>query len=167
MSLKIDGSKCTGCGACVNICPKRAITINGILAMIDENLCIQCGACAEVCSVGAIREVVPAHVKLSKGGDNMRYGYGRGFGFRGASPPWPYVGRGRGGLPRCWHLGAVMAPAGAPALYGGYPVWEPTSYSPQMPKHQQLGFLREEANALRSQLEEIESRIEELEAKEA
>jgi hypothetical protein len=29
-------------------------------------------------------------------------GWGRGFGFRGYSPPWPYVGLGRGGLPRGW-----------------------------------------------------------------
>ncbi len=29
--------------------------------------------------------------------------YGRGFGFRGFSPPWPFVGLGRGGLPRCWY----------------------------------------------------------------
>ncbi len=29
--------------------------------------------------------------------------YGRGFGFRGFSPPWPFVGIGRGGLPRCWY----------------------------------------------------------------
>ncbi|MFC2062459.1 hypothetical protein ACFLS8_00710 [Chloroflexota bacterium] len=28
-------------------------------------------------------------------------GGSRGFGFRGSSPSWPYVGRGRGGLPRC------------------------------------------------------------------
>jgi hypothetical protein len=29
---------------------------------------------------------------------------GRGFGFRGSSPPWPYVGMGRGGLPRCGYF---------------------------------------------------------------
>ena len=28
--------------------------------------------------------------------------FGRGFGFPGWSPPWPFVGLGRGGLPRCW-----------------------------------------------------------------
>ena len=28
--------------------------------------------------------------------------FGRGFGFRGWFPPWPFVGLGRGGLPRCW-----------------------------------------------------------------
>ena len=35
--------------------------------------------------------------------------FGRGFGFRGWSPPWPYVGLGRGGLPRCWAYGPFWA----------------------------------------------------------
>ncbi len=37
---------------------------------------------------------------------------GMGFGFRGSSPPWPYVGLGRGGLPRCGYFlsGAVGLP---------------------------------------------------------
>ena len=99
-----------------------------------------------------------------KGGVDMPNGYG--FGFRGASPPWPYIGRGRGGLPRCWYPGAVMSPANAPTFYGGYPAWGPAPYSPQMTKEQELGFLREEANALKRQSEEIEARIKELEAKE-
>ncbi|SIN66886.1 hypothetical protein SAMN05444368_0981 [Acetomicrobium flavidum] len=37
----------------------------------------------------------------------MPRGFGRGgcgFGFRGQSPAWPYVGMGRGGLPRCWYF---------------------------------------------------------------
>ena len=32
-------------------------------------------------------------------------GFGAGFGFGGSSPPWPYFGRGRGGLPRCAYPG--------------------------------------------------------------
>ncbi|MFC2070910.1 DUF5320 domain-containing protein [Chloroflexota bacterium] len=80
--------------------------------------------------------------------------YGRGFGFRGSSPPRPDAGRGRGGLPRCW----------SPGFYGGYPVRGQISYAPQITKEQELGFLKEESNALRSQLEEIVSRITELEA---
>ncbi|MFC1957804.1 DUF5320 family protein [Chloroflexota bacterium] len=87
-------------------------------------------------------------MKLSKGGETMQYGYGRGFGFRGASPAWPYVGRGRGGLPRCWH----------PGLWGGvtYPI--PT-------REEELGFLKDQADAMKRQLEDIESRIRESEKK--
>jgi len=51
----------------------------------------------------------------------MPYGFGRGgwgFGFRGSSPPWPFVGVGRGGLPRCGYF--LSGAAGMPAS-AGYP----------------------------------------------
>jgi len=104
------------------------------------------------------------HRNENQGGADMTYGYG--FGFRGTSPPWPYVGRGRGGLPRCWYPRAVPAPSYAPAVYGGYPAWGPGTYTPHMPQEQEMDSLKEESNALRRQLEEIEARIKELEAKE-
>jgi len=37
-------------------------------------------------------------------------------------------------------------------------------YSPQMTQEQELGFLKEEANAVKSQLEEIEARMRDLES---
>jgi hypothetical protein len=39
-------------------------------------------------------------------------GWGRGFGFRGYSPPWPYVGRGRAypGAGRTVNLGLRLMP---------------------------------------------------------
>ena len=98
----------------------------------------------------------------------MYYGFGRGFGFRGAAPPYPYVGRGRGGFPRCWYPGVWATPpayGGYPA-YSGYPTWEAMPYPPRMTPEQELGFLKEEANAVKSQLEEIEARIHDLENKE-
>ena len=81
------------------------------------------------------------------------YGYrrgGRGFGFRGSSPPWPYVGRGRGGLPRCGHFFRGAAS-------GAYP------YGPQMTREQELDFLKDEAEAIKNQLEQVDARIKELE----
>jgi len=50
-----------------------------------------------------------------------RGGFGRGgggFGFRGSSPPWPFVGLGRGGLPRCGYF--LSGAAGMP-MSPGYP----------------------------------------------
>ncbi len=46
---------CCGCGACLNICPKQAITMKedeyGFLyPEIDENKCIRCGQCKKVCA---------------------------------------------------------------------------------------------------------------------
>ena len=82
-------------------------------------------------------------------------GYGRGFGFRGSSPPWPYVGRGRGGLPRCYYPGLGTAQAGAWAPYQA-------PYGPAATRDQELSLLSSQAETLRSQLEQIERRIEEL-----
>ena len=53
--------------------------------------------------------------------------FGRGFGFRGRSPGWPYVGLGRGGLPRCWGYGGYV-PYGSYGPYGD--VWETPYASP-------------------------------------
>ena len=153
--VSIDNAKCTGCGSCVDVCPEQAITIHDDLAMINEDLCIQCGTCADACPAGAIRKVVPARVKLSRGGETMMYGYGRGLGFKGSSPPWPYAGRGRGGLPRCWH----------PSLWGGVTYPTSTPYWPTSTREEELGFLKDQADAMKCQLEDIESRIRELENK--
>lgn len=51
-----DKTKCSGCGACLNICPKNAIKFEknseGFLyPIIDEDKCINCGACKNVCPV--------------------------------------------------------------------------------------------------------------------
>lgn len=92
--------------------------------------------------------------------------YRHGFGFRGASPPWPYVGRGRGGLSRCWHPEFATASPYPPPFFAGYPAWGPTPPPAQISKEEELGFLKEEANAVKGQLEEIENRIKELEARE-
>ncbi|WP_165153796.1 Coenzyme F420 hydrogenase/dehydrogenase, beta subunit C-terminal domain [Parabacteroides sp. ZJ-118] len=45
---------CTGCGACVASCHKKAITLSineeGFYApVVDGNLCVDCGACQKVC----------------------------------------------------------------------------------------------------------------------
>ena len=98
------------------------------------------------------------------------YGFrgGRGFGFRGASPSWPYVGLGRGGLPRCWYPGLYTAPywpaMQAPSPFYGAPVTAPETapFTPQMTPEQELDFLKNQAQTIKSQLEQIESRMHEL-----
>jgi len=84
----------------------------------------------------------------------MTYGQGRGFGFRGTAPAWPYVGRGRGGLPRCAYPGLQR---GVP--YGG------TSFPNT--GLDELGLLKSQATSLKAELTAIEQRISELEKKEA
>jgi len=124
----------------------------------------------------------------------MPNGYGRGFvrrgwgfGFRGSSPSWPFVGIGKGGLPRCGYFlsgaAGMPAPPGYPSYgspgttpyYGGiaYPGARPYGgyagapigadpYAPQMTQEQELDFLRNQAGALESELDVIMKRLEEL-----
>jgi len=158
----IDTEKCTGCGLCIDICPQQAITIKNGLASVNEELCIQCNNCADVCPADAIREVAPAYGKPSKGGEKMVYGFGRGagrrggagFGFRGASPPWPYVGRGRGGLPRCSYPG--------PAVASPYPSASPL-YTSRMTQEGDIALLKSQAEAIKTELNQVENRIRDLE----
>ncbi|HEX7363948.1 MAG TPA: 4Fe-4S binding protein [Dehalococcoidia bacterium] len=161
----IDSEQCNGCGACLDVCPQQAITIHNDRAVINKKLCTDCGVCIQACPSSAIQEKLPVFTKHAKGGKTMPYGQGRGFrfggaglGFRGASSPWPYIGRGRGGLPRCWYpglqVGAIPYTAPSEAAYWTAPAGEG-----------ELGFLKNQADVMKSQLEEIERRIQDLEKK--
>jgi hypothetical protein len=92
-----------------------------------------------------------------------------GFGFRGSSPPWPYVGRGRGGLPRCGYFfgdaRAVPLSYQVPPFYHGTP-YAPgyAPYSPGMTREEELKYMKDQAEAIRGQLGEIESRVRDLES---
>ena len=111
---------------------------------------------------------------------------GMGFGFRGSSPPWPYVGLGRGGLPRCgYFLSGVAGLPGtwpmpqaqayrqamqtgqAPYPSYGVPTSAPaaTPFAPQMTREQELDFLKNQAEVIKGQLEQIEARVRDLETK--
>lgn len=75
---------------------------------------------------------------------------GTGSGFRGSSPPWPYVGRGRGGLPRCsYYFGdrAVMLSA-----------------APGTTREQEIYFLKGRAETMKKELDMVETRLHDLEA---
>lgn len=48
--------KCTGCGACANICPKNAITLTAdesgfLYPQIDGDKCVNCSLCNNVCQM--------------------------------------------------------------------------------------------------------------------
>lgn len=54
INLIEEKAKCCGCGACYNICPKSAISMQedeeGFLyPVIDGTKCIKCNLCVKVC----------------------------------------------------------------------------------------------------------------------
>jgi ferredoxin len=55
VTLAIDGEKCTGCGLCVDVCPRRVLAlIDGKAGIIERDACIECGACRRNCAFGAV-----------------------------------------------------------------------------------------------------------------
>ncbi|MFA7056407.1 MAG: [Fe-Fe] hydrogenase large subunit C-terminal domain-containing protein [Candidatus Cloacimonadales bacterium] len=53
-ALRIMQENCTGCTACVKVCPTEAIRIRNKTIVIDERRCIDCGNCITACSFKAI-----------------------------------------------------------------------------------------------------------------
>lgn len=56
-TVRQNKTECTGCGACVSICPRKAITMQpdeeGFLyPVVDQALCISCDLCEKHCPVG-------------------------------------------------------------------------------------------------------------------
>ncbi len=62
MEQIIEKSKCCGCHACMNICPKHAISMyedeKGFkYPKIDQDKCINCGMCKKVCPIINSKEI--------------------------------------------------------------------------------------------------------------
>jgi hypothetical protein len=98
----------------------------------------------------------------------MTNGYGRGsgggagLGFRGSSPPWPYVGQGRGGLPRCGYYFRGLGPVAYQGPWSGRTA-DYGTYSPPASKEDELGYLKDQAAAIKEDLARVEARINDLE----
>ncbi len=53
--IHIDQGDCEGCGACIRICPNKAVSFSTFgMAQINYDICLNCGYCAPVCPVRAI-----------------------------------------------------------------------------------------------------------------
>ena len=53
----VDSAKCTGCGACIEVCAEEDISLKDDRASINQNLCAGCGSCMDTCATGAIYQV--------------------------------------------------------------------------------------------------------------
>ena len=55
MAVEINEELCVGCGACVDVCPVEALSMNKKKkATCDAEKCIECGQCVNECPEGAI-----------------------------------------------------------------------------------------------------------------
>ncbi|HOZ00652.1 MAG TPA: [Fe-Fe] hydrogenase large subunit C-terminal domain-containing protein [Candidatus Syntrophosphaera sp.] len=53
-ALQIVEDNCTGCTACVRVCPTEAIRVRDRKAYIEPSRCVDCGNCVEACKFHAI-----------------------------------------------------------------------------------------------------------------
>ncbi len=62
--IRFHAERCTGCAACLKVCPTKAIRIHQGKSIAFVDRCIGCGACIRACSAGAISAAVhkPEHI---------------------------------------------------------------------------------------------------------
>jgi NAD-dependent dihydropyrimidine dehydrogenase PreA subunit len=57
--ITIDVERCSGSGACVEVCPTGAIYLVDERATVDQSLCRECEACIAACPTQAITLATP------------------------------------------------------------------------------------------------------------
>jgi ferredoxin-type protein NapH len=61
LRVRSNGSSCTGCGTCEDVCPMRATTaVEDAPPTINRHLCIQCQDCVSACPSGALEYRKPS-----------------------------------------------------------------------------------------------------------
>ena len=53
--ITLDRDKCIDCGACISICPVKAIYAEDFSVKLDESKCVLCKRCVEDCPVRALK----------------------------------------------------------------------------------------------------------------
>lgn len=52
--LVVNTSRCYGCAACIAMCAPDALTMSGLLVVVDEESCTVCELCIPACPVFAL-----------------------------------------------------------------------------------------------------------------
>jgi NAD-dependent dihydropyrimidine dehydrogenase PreA subunit len=56
VTLEFDGTRCSGCGMCTQVCPHAVFRMQNKRAIVaDRGACMECGACVRNCEPAAIR----------------------------------------------------------------------------------------------------------------
>lgn len=62
-TIRIETTRCCGCGLCADVCPDEHIQIHGEIAVLVGGRCMACGHCASICPEQCIA-VTGVHTKL-------------------------------------------------------------------------------------------------------
>jgi len=55
VTLAFDPDKCTGCGTCLDVCPREVFRpFDGKIEVAARDACVECGACQRNCPRGAL-----------------------------------------------------------------------------------------------------------------
>jgi NAD-dependent dihydropyrimidine dehydrogenase PreA subunit len=55
VTLEYDAARCTGCGRCVEVCPRGVFAISERkVTVVRRDQCIECGACSGNCAFDAL-----------------------------------------------------------------------------------------------------------------
>jgi len=69
--LKVDETRCNGCGACARFCARGVWQKQGAIYRPDRlSLCVECGACWNACPADAVLLGEP------RGGTGIRFTHG-------------------------------------------------------------------------------------------
>ncbi|OQY36401.1 MAG: glycyl-radical enzyme activating protein [Chloroflexota bacterium] len=63
--LSFKPERCLGCGACLEVCPEDAITMEAGRSVTNWELCTNCGKCVDVCYTGA-REIIGREMSVAE-----------------------------------------------------------------------------------------------------